>query len=174
VPAGIFVSPNHTWVNIELNGTARVGLDDFARKTIGRIDGVEMPQVGASVTKGEQLFSIQHNGQKIDVASPISGRVTHVNSEHLEHPEWIASKPFELSWMCCIDPSNIPEELHTMKIGAESINWYKEEISKYQTIVKAVERERLQASSGQEQPQDDRLLREFSKAFLARTGTPSF
>jgi CheY-like chemotaxis protein len=176
VPAGIFVSPNHTWVNLEMNGTARVGLDDFARKTIGRIDQVEMPQVGATVRKGDVLFAIQHNGHKTDVASPISGRVTHVNSEHLEHPEWITSKPFELSWMCCIDPTNIPEELHAMKIGAESINWYKEEISKYQNIVRAVERERLKASSSAgAQPQlDDRLLKEFSKAFLARTGTPSF
>jgi CheY-like chemotaxis protein len=180
VPAGIFVAPNHTWVNLELNGTARVGIDDFARKTIGRIDHVEMPPVGKSVKKGELLFSIQHNSQKIDMASPISGRVTHVNSEHLEHPEWIASKPFELSWMCCIDPSNIPEELHAMRIGAESINWYKEEISKYHTIVKALESERLQAPSGgsspaQAQPHaDDRLMKEFSKAFLARTSTPSF
>jgi glycine cleavage system H lipoate-binding protein len=180
VPAGIFVAPNHTWVNIELNGTARVGIDDFARKTIGKIDHVEMPPVGQTVRKGELLFSIQHNSQKIDMASPISGRVTHVNSEHLEHPEWIASKPFELSWMCCIDPSNIPEELHAMRIGAESINWYKEEISKYHTIVKALEGERLQAASGssaggQAQPQtNDRLMKEFSKAFLARTSTPDF
>ncbi len=178
VPAGIFVSPNHTWVNIEMNGTARVGLDDFARKTIGRIDRVELPAIGKNVRKGEPLFSIQHNSQTVDIASPISGRVTHVNSEHLEHPEWIASKPFELSWMCCIDPSNIPEELHAMRIGAESINWYKEEISKYHNIVKAMESRRLDASApgvGGEQTTsqaDDRLAQEFSKAFLARTSTP--
>src|SRR3972149_3692662 len=28
VPAGVFISKNHTWVNIEMNGTVRVGLDD--------------------------------------------------------------------------------------------------------------------------------------------------
>jgi CheY-like chemotaxis protein len=181
VPAGIFVGPNHTWVNLELNGTARVGLDDFARKTIGKIDRVEMPAIDKSVKKGEPLFCVEHNSHKINIASPISGRVTHVNSEHLEHPEWISSKPFELSWMCCIDPSNIPEELHAMKIGAESINWYKEEIGKYHSIVKAIENDRSQSTSAgkdggptERQQVDDRLVKEFSKAFLARSTTTSF
>lgn len=179
VPAGVFISPNHTWVDVEMNGTARVGIDDFVRKIIRSIDAVELPRLNKKVSKGEPLFSIRHNSHTIDISSPISGKVTLLNTEHAEHPEWIASKPFELSWMCCIDPSNLSEELRGLKIGADTINWYKSEIERYNEIVKGAEKERLQSDSsskgsdkaGQQQA-DERFLEQFAKNFL-HVATPT-
>jgi CheY-like chemotaxis protein len=173
VPAGIFVSQNHTWVNVEMNGTARVGIDDFVRKTISKIDEFELPQLNKEIKKGELLFSIKHNSQTINVSSPISGKVTLVNIEHIEHPELIAVNPFELSWMCCIEPSNLSEELHSLKIGADSINWYKGEIDRYTEIVKGVETERLQIKSSsngsaEKQRADENFLERFAKTFLIK------
>ena len=175
VPAGFFVSQNHTWVNIEMNGTARVGLDDFARKIVGKIDKVDLPKPGQEIKKGELLFSIRKNSQTIDISSPISGTISLINTEHVEHPEWIGSKPFELSWMCCIEPSNLSAELGSLKIGADSIAWYKKEIDKYSEIAKGLYRaERKVASSGKEaekegeQQQDDKFLGEFANAFLLK------
>ncbi len=175
VPAGIFVSPNHTWVNIEMNGTVRIGLDDFVRKTIKGIDAVVLPGVNKQVRKGEPLFSIKHNSHSTSIASPISGKVTSLNTEQVEHPEWISSKPFELSWMCCIEPSNLPEELRSLKIGVDSVKWYKEEIDRYAEIVRAAESGSAQAgSSGKARDEagnreaDERIAGEFARAFLAR------
>ena len=178
VPAGIFVAPNHTWVNIEMNGTARIGLDDFARKTLKKIDSIELPKIEKTVKKGETLFSIRQNSQTIDISSPISGRVTLVNDEHQQHPEWIASKPFELSWMCCIDPSNLSQELPSLKIGADSVNWYKAEIDKYNQIVQGVESLRGRPSDkpsdkAAEDKTDERFLEEFAKTFLVKMSTPT-
>lgn len=180
VPAGIFISQNHTWVNVEMNGTARVGLDDFARKILKNIGAVELPKLNKNINKGELLFSIKHNSHTINIASPISGKVTLLNTEHVEHPEWIASKPFELSWMCCIDPSNLAEELHALKIGVDSINWYREEIDKYNEIVKGLEKERLHiesASKGSDkaakQKTDEEFMEEFGKTFLRKITTPT-
>jgi len=175
VPAGIFISQNHTWVNVEMNGTARIGIDDFARKIIGKIDKVEMPKLNTEIRKGDLLLSIKHGSHDVDLASPISGKITLLNTEHIEHPDWIASKPFELSWMCCIEPSNLSEELHSLKIGVDSINWYKAQIEKYNQIVKEVETERTQAdpsSKGNDQldmkKADEKLLKEFIKTFLQK------
>lgn len=174
VPAGIFISQNHTWVSIEMNGTARVGIDDFVRKAITKIDGIELPKPETKIRRGELLFSIKKNSHTINISSPISGKVTLLNTEHVEHPEWIASKPFELSWMCCIDPSNLSEELHSLRIGMDSINWYKEEIDKYNEIVRGVEKESAQSASspkGDEKAAKDntdkRILEAFTKTFLA-------
>ena len=173
VPAGIFISPKHTWVNIEMNGTARVGLDDFARKIVKDIDAVALPSLNKTIKKGDSLFSIKRGSHTIDIASPISGKVTLLNTEHMEHPEWIASKPFELSWMCCIEPSNLPEELRSLKIGVDSINWYREEIERYTAIVRKAES--LQTGSAGKgddiagkQTADKTLLDEFGRLFLAR------
>lgn len=173
VPAGIFISQNHTWVDIEMNGTARVGIDDFVRKIIRNIDGVELPKLNKKVKRGESLFSIKRDSHTIDISSPISGKITLLNTEHVEHPEWIASKPFELSWMCCIDPSNLSEELPDLKIGVDTINWYREEIDRYNEIVKGIEKESLQiepSSKGSDkaakQKSDERFLEQFAKIFL--------
>lgn len=178
VPAGVFISQNHTWVNIEMNGAARVGIDDLVRKTITKIDAVVLPKPDRKVARGESLFSIKHGPHTFDISSPISGTVSLVNAEHAEHPEWIASKPFELSWICCIDPSNLAEELHTLRIGVDSIKWYREEIEKYHEIVKRVETEGRQRASSSEggdkagrQVTDEKLVEAFARAFLA---TPTY
>ena len=174
VPAGIFVSRNHTWVNIEMNGTARIGIDDFVRKTINKIDSVALPKLNKEIKKGEPLFLLKHNSHTTDIASPISGNVTLVNTEHIEHPELIALTPFELSWMCCIEPSNLSEELRSLKIGADSVNWYREEIDKYAEIVKGAEKEDRQAGpSGRsdeeaaKQRAAEKVLEKFTQTFLS-------
>jgi CheY-like chemotaxis protein len=175
VPAGIFISQNHTWVSVEMNGTARVGIDDFARKIIGKIDKIELPKLNAEIRKGDLLLSIKHGPHGVDLSSPISGKITLLNTEHMEHPDWIASKPFELSWMCCIEPSNLSEDLHSLKIGVDSINWYKAQIDKYNEIVKGVEKERAPTDASSKgdgqavvQKADDKLLQEFIKTFLQK------
>lgn len=168
VPAGIFVAPNHTWVNIEMNGAARIGMDDFIRKTIPDIAAIELPKPDKKVNRGEPLFSIRHNSRTIDICSPISGRVTMVNEEHGEHPEWIASKPFELSWMCCIEPSNLSGELHALKIGADSVSWYRQEIDKYSDLLKSTGKALAQATAGgKTDDKDDKFVDTFARTFLA-------
>src|SRR5450759_3423428 len=175
VPAGIFISRNHTWVNLEMNGTARVGIDDFARKILSKIDKVELPKLNTEVRKGDLLLAIKHGSQTVDLSSPISGKVTLLNTEHVEHPDWIASKPFELSWMCCIEPSNLSEELRSLKIGVDSINWYKAEIDKYTAILKGMEKNALPIESSskgndkaERQKADEEFLTNFAKTFLLK------
>ena len=43
IPAGVFVSPSHSWASLALNGMVRVGIDDFTHKILGRVDSVELP-----------------------------------------------------------------------------------------------------------------------------------
>ncbi|TSA11751.1 MAG: response regulator [Betaproteobacteria bacterium] len=172
VPAGIFVSRNHTWVSLEMNGTARVGLDDFFRKIAGNIDQIELPSLNKQINKGETLFSIKHDAHSIDFSSPISGTVTLLNAGHLEHPELFSSSAFELSWICCLEPSNLAEELRAMKIGVDSVKWYREEIEKYAEILRGIEK----GSQNREPPgrgddarakikADERILEELARTF---------
>ncbi|MEE9450441.1 MAG: response regulator [Ignavibacteriaceae bacterium] len=174
IPAGIFVSPDHTWVNIEMNGTVRVGIDDFVRKIIEKIDEIELPKVDQKVKKGDILFLIKRGDHSFKISSPISGKVSLINTEHLEHPEWIAIKPFELSWMCCIEPSNLSEELHSLKIGQGTVKWYQEEIDKFDKIIKEIESGALQADTTaegkkilSEDQKDEEILKGFSKSFFS-------
>jgi len=136
VPAGIFVSPAHTWVNIYPNGMLVVGLDDFVQKLIGPIDGVELPALGKHVEKGDPLFSIRQGDHSLTFCSPASGDITTINNDVVDCPDLINRKPFEAGWMCGIDPSNLPEDIHALRIGADAMAWYETEIEAFSTKVK--------------------------------------
>lgn len=131
VPAGVFISPSHTWISLELNGMAKVGVDDFTQKFLGPIEAVELPEVGQKIEKGNPLFSIRKADRKLDLPSPISGKVVSINTDLLDHLEYLQMKPYELGWICTIEPVNLPGDLQTLIIGADAVSWYKQEIDKF-------------------------------------------
>lgn len=171
VPAGAFVSPQHTWTAIQLNGLVRVGLDDMVRKLFGNVEKVVLPEPGDKVEKGAPLFTVDYGDFSLDFAAPVSGRVVSVNSEHEEHPEWLAVRPFELSWMCGIEPTNLGEELPELKIGQDAVDWYQKELDRFSELVGFPEaipaREQPGNIENGTDPGRAQKLFEFSQPFLA-------
>lgn len=169
VPAGAFVSPEHTWATIGLNGTVRIGLDDLMRKLFGRAERVVLPEPGTKVAKGDPLFSVAYGGFSLDFPSPLSGKIKRVNAEHSEHPEWLAIKPFELSWMCGIEPSDLAGELPDLKIGRDAVDWYQKELDRYAELVSATDTNTQESNADSAiepaPPNKDSLIK-FSAAFL--------
>jgi len=172
VPAGIFVSNAHSWVGVHMNGLVRVGIDDFTQKSVGQIDSVELPARGGEVRRGEQLFALRHGDHKLSVPSPVSGRVTNVNSELLDRPELIKLKPYELGWVCTMEPANLTGELRELKIGDDAVSWYREEINRYAELIRTALREReaegKSVRNGNGDGLDDVAWEVFEHAFAER------
>jgi len=173
VPSGVFISPQHAWAKLEMNGTVRIGPDDLIRKIFDNVDQVDLPQAEQVIEKGKPLFSIRYADFSLDIPSPLSGKITSVNSEHAEHPEWLSIKPFELSWMCGIEPSNLANELPDLKIGRDSVDWYHAEIDRYQALADKfiektaqVESDETEAGEKFKKEEYKNLLVDFSKPFL--------
>ena len=166
VPAGIFISPQHAWAKILSNGAVQVGLDDLVRKVFDKVDRVELPGLDKKVNKGDTLFSVGYGDYSLAIPAPLSGKVIAVNTEHAEHPEWLAVKPFELSWMCRIEPSNLAGELSGLKIGRDSVDWYQQEIDRFHELASGF-------TSGDEKEEEQQLsatqyvelLHSFAKPF---------
>lgn len=156
VPAGAFVSPQHAWVQVALNGMVRTGVDDLLRKLFGAPDAIELPQAGSHVARGQTLFTLRYGDLDVAIPSAISGRVLTVNTEHAEHPDWLAVRPFELSWVCELEPSDLGAELGLLMIGQDAVNWYQAELDRYGEV------------AGRAEPEADRrgLLAQFSQPFL--------
>lgn len=165
VPAGLFIARNHTWVKIEMNGIVKVGLDDLIRKTVGEIVEVQLPKINEVIRKNDKLFQIKSNSYSFEIHSPISGKVSLLNTDMIEHPEWISIRPLELSWLCCIEPENLSAELPSLSIGKETINWYEQEIEKYKEIVKAFESQ-IVDNDVNGKAVKEKIWKEFSKIFL--------
>jgi CheY-like chemotaxis protein len=173
VPAGAFVSKQHAWARIELNGAVRIGLDDLIRKIFTKIDRVELPESGKNIERGAALFSIFFGDHCLTIPSPLSGKVISVNSEHTEHPEWLAIKPFELSWMCRIEPSDLAGELPGLRIGHDAVDWYQQELDRYSELSKKASEggdrnESIKTGKAEQENNAEQqdLLVEFSKSFL--------
>jgi CheY-like chemotaxis protein/glycine cleavage system H lipoate-binding protein len=131
VPAGVFVSPQHAWVQLALNGMVRTGVDDLLRKVFGPPDAIELPATGQQVRRGQTLFTLRYGDHTTPIPAPVSGRVMAVNKEHDEHPEWLSVKPFELSWLCEMEPDHLGAELGDLKIGRDAVDWYQAELERY-------------------------------------------
>lgn len=131
VPAGLFISPAHTWIGLELNGTVRVGLDDFMQKLLGPIERLALPTAGQHVDKGAPLFSITKGARRMAIPSPATGVVAAVNSELTNHMDYLRMRPFDLGWICTLEPTALPSDLQSLILGATAVGWYREEIDRH-------------------------------------------
>ncbi|MBE0558553.1 MAG: histidine kinase, partial [Proteobacteria bacterium] len=121
------------------DGTVTIGIDDFAKKLIGRIDDVELPNLGMMVKRGQPLFSVRQGQRAIPFRSPVSGKVIGINSRLREHIETLDITPYERNWVCAVDADELDAEIQDLRIGKAAVSFYQEEISAFrESIRKAV------------------------------------
>ena len=132
----MFISEGHCWAAVAQNGTARIGIDDFGKKLIGKIDDIEFPNLGMSAKQGEPLFSVKQGRRTIAFNSPLSGKVAAINSDILENLESMDISPYEKNWICKIDADNLDTELQNLKIGKTAVTFYQNELDLYRDTIK--------------------------------------
>jgi CheY-like chemotaxis protein/glycine cleavage system H lipoate-binding protein len=149
VPGGVYVAPEHTWVSVEMTGEGRIGLDDFFHKTVGAVDDVELPQKGAQLRRGEILFRVKHGEHDIAFPSPLSGRVSRVNHELTYNLDLFRQRPYEAGWICCVAPGDLTEDLRRLRIGADAVGWYQDEVDSFRRTLSELVEKRPTAESGE-------------------------
>ncbi len=164
IPGGIFIAPWHTWAGITESGEARVGIDDFAAKILGKIDAVEPPSIGMEVEQGQLLFNIHIGQELVPFHAPISGQVLQINKKVIEDPELLAITPYENNWICKIDANHIEDDLKKLKIGQEAVNFYEEEIERLKKEIKKIRK----TKDEQNIPADGRIYAGELKALMSK------
>jgi glycine cleavage system H lipoate-binding protein len=134
VPGGAFLSAGHAWARIEASGQVRIGLDDFARQALGKIDHVDLPEKGAIVRRGEPIFMVHRGQATIRVPAPLSGRVAEVNTGLLASPGWVEQSPYEGGWVCLLDAADLAGELASLRVGKPVVEWYQAEIARLRQV----------------------------------------
>ena len=135
IPGGVFISEGHCWAGVEDNGSANIGIDDFAKKLIGKIDSIEFPNLGMTVTKGQNLFSVKQGNRVVSFNSPLSGKVTKINKFLKENIEMLNQNPYEENWVCSIDSDNLDTELPQLKIGKAAVSFYHSDIDNFKSFI---------------------------------------
>lgn len=134
IPGGVFIAKNHTWLSMNQEGIAKVGIDDFAQKLIGKIDSLELPNLGMNVKVGQPLFTIKQGNRSVTFTSPVSGKVSQINTLLKDNLEALDITPYERNWVCALDAENLDSEIKEMQIGKSAVAFFQEDIEKFKTL----------------------------------------
>ena len=128
IPGGVFISEGHCWLSLNEDGTAKIGVDDFAKKMIGRIDDIDKPNLGRKITRGEALFSLKQGNRTVPFFAPVSGKILKINSHLLDNLDLLEISCYDKSWICIIDTDDIDAEVKDLKIGKSAVSFFQDEI----------------------------------------------
>jgi glycine cleavage system H protein len=87
----------HEWLSIE-DGIATVGITTYAVDQLGDLVFVELPEIGASLTKGGNAATVESVKAASDVYSPLDGEITEVNPAIVADPALVNSDPMGKGW----------------------------------------------------------------------------
>jgi glycine cleavage system H protein len=111
-PKELFYTKSHEWLKYEENGTARVGITDYAQDSLGDLVFVNLPEVDDEVNMGESFADVESVKAVSDVNSPVTGTVAEINEEIMDEPEKINKSPYE-AWLVKVVDIKDHEELLT-------------------------------------------------------------
>jgi len=86
------------WVKIDGN-VATVGITDYAQKQLRDIVGIDLPEKGRKVERGDAIATVDSVKAASDIYSPLSGTIYEVNETLLEAPQLINNDPYESGWI---------------------------------------------------------------------------
>ena len=108
VLAGLKYTKEHEWVKLD-GKVATVGITDHAQHALGDIVFVDLPKLGATTTYMKPFGSVESVKAASDLFSPLTGKVTEVNSALTGAPELVNKECYAGGWMIKIELSNTAE-----------------------------------------------------------------
>lgn len=109
IPSDLRYAKSHEWVRLESDGTAVVGITDYAQNSLGDITYVQLPKVGATLKAGESFGVVESVKAASDVYAPIGGTVVAINEALNNTPETVNSAPYGDGWLLKLKPANAGE-----------------------------------------------------------------
>ena len=108
VPKDRRYSAEDEWV-LDNGDRFLVGVSDYAQQQLGDIVFVELPEIGAAVTRGEAFGVIESVKAVSDLFAPVSGTVVEANAELADAPERVNEDCYADGWIIAIEPADKSE-----------------------------------------------------------------
>jgi glycine cleavage system H protein len=104
----VMYTKDHEWVRAE-GDLYVVGISAHAAEQLGDVVFVELPDVGKTFNKGDDMAVVESVKAASDVYAPISGEVVEVNAAVVNEPAKINEDAMGAAWFVKIRPSNKAE-----------------------------------------------------------------
>jgi glycine cleavage system H protein len=99
IPADLYYTEEHEWVQRTGDDTVRVGITDYAQSALGDVVFVQLPDVGAEVTAGESFGEVESTKSVSDLYAPVTAKVVAVNGDLEADPQLVNSDPYGEGWL---------------------------------------------------------------------------
>jgi len=96
----------HEWLD-ETAGIVTVGITGHAAEQLGDIVFVELPDVGTTVSKGDEIVVIESVKAASDILAPLDGEIVEINDAIVDDPSKVNADPEGEAWFFKIKPSDM-------------------------------------------------------------------
>ncbi|RLF50666.1 MAG: glycine cleavage system protein GcvH, partial [Thermoplasmata archaeon] len=94
----LLYTKTHEWV-FKKNGSARIGITDYAQENLTDVVFVELPEVGKKFKKGEVIATLESVKSVAEIYAPFGGKILAVNEKLNDEPGLINSSPYDDGWI---------------------------------------------------------------------------
>lgn len=105
IPEDLLYTKEHEWAKEE-GATVRVGITDYAAKTLNDVVYVTSPRPNEKVEQFKSMGTVESIKAVSEIYSPVSGTVVKVNSQLDSHPELVNKSPYGDGWLIEVEPTN--------------------------------------------------------------------
>ncbi|NNE91415.1 MAG: glycine cleavage system protein GcvH [Verrucomicrobiales bacterium] len=109
VPDHLKYAESHEWIDPSNADAAPVGISDFAQAQLTDLTYLELPEVGKTVSKGDEVGVVESVKDASEIYAPVSGEIVEVNEAAGEDPELVNNDPFGAGWIFKIKVSDAGE-----------------------------------------------------------------
>jgi glycine cleavage system H protein len=102
-------SEDHEWALRDESNQVTIGITDFAQEQLGEIVFIELPEVGSTLSQGDEAAVIESVKAASEIKSPISGEVVAVNEALIDEPGEVNQAPLGEGWFYKLKPTDPTE-----------------------------------------------------------------
>lgn len=127
-----YYHPKHLWVAManEEDVEARIGIDDFAARTIGRIGRVSAPGVGGQAKENSVCFLLHSGHRTVRMVSPANGIIKSVNPHVAADPTILNRDPYSEGWVFSMKLRG--DAVSGLYHGNVAAKWFESEVERLQ------------------------------------------
>lgn len=118
IPSDLKYTEEHEYVRKSKDGTAEIGISDYAQGELGDIVYIELPKVGSKFGKHDVFGTIEAVKAVSELFAPIAGEVVGINERLDKEPALVNTDPYGAGWMIKVKPSN-PSDLDAL-LGSDA------------------------------------------------------
>ena len=120
IPEALLYTKDHEWIQLHQDGTATVGITDYAQESLGDITFVEFPMAGESFSNGDTFGVVESVKAASDLYMPLDAEVLEVNDQVDAEPELLNSDPYQKGWLLKIRLTDASQVEALLKADAYS------------------------------------------------------